>query len=230
MSNSRGSRRARLRLHPGPRHIEEVGMTAEIDSRDEVSPDTSPGPIGPAAESDDLLDHQIDGIEEAGKSRQRPTDRLALVAGLMILVVLTGLVTWTGHRAYVSQRAQQDRNLFLHTARQAALNLTTIDYTRADAEVHRILESATGNFYDVFQKQSQPFIDVVTKAQSKSEGTVVEAGLESEQRDQAQVLVAVDVKTTTSASAAQDPRAWRMRITVQKVGDGAKVANVDFVP
>jgi Mce-associated membrane protein len=40
----------------------------------------------------------------------------------------------------------------------------------------------------------------------------------------------VDVKTSTSASAAQDPRAWRMRITVQKVGDGAKVANVEFVP
>jgi Mce-associated membrane protein len=206
-------------------------MTTEIESRDEVLPETSPpGPASPAAESEDLLDNEIDGIEEAGTTRQRPGDRPAIVAGLMILAVLTGLVTWTGYRAYVSHQAQQDRNLFLHTARQAALNLTTIDYTKADADVHRILESATGNFYDVFEKQSQPFIDVVTKAQSKSEGTIVEAGLESEQRDQAQVLVAVDVKTTTSASAAQDPRAWRMRITVQKAGDGAKVANVEFVP
>ena len=166
----------------------------------------------------------------SGKARQRPRDRLAIVASLMILAVLTGLVTWTAYRAYVSHQAQQERNLFLHTARQAALNLTTVDYTKADADVHRILESATGDFYGVFQKQAQPFIDVVIKAQSKSEGTVVEAGLESEHRDQAQVLVAVDVKTSTSASAAEDPRGWRMRITVQKVGAGAKVANVEFVP
>jgi Mce-associated membrane protein len=181
-------------------------------------------------ESDDTLDNEIDGIEDAGKTHKRSGERLAIVASLTILAVLTGLVGWTGYHAYMSHRSQQRRNLFLHTARQAALNLTTIDYTEADANVHRILDSPTGNFYDVFQKQSQPFIDVVTKAQSKSQGTVVEAGLESEQRGQAQVLVAVDVTTTTAAPTAQDPRAWRMRITVQSAGDGAKGSNVEFVP
>ena len=47
--------------------------------------------------------------------------------------------------------------------------------------------------------------------------------------NEAQVLVAVTVKTSNAGAAEQEPRAWRMKITVQKVGDEAKVANVRFV-
>jgi len=75
----------------------------------------------------------------------------------------------------------------------------------------------------------QPFIDTVKQAQSKSVGTVTEAGLESESENDAQVLVAVAVKTSNVGVAEQQPRAWRMRISVQKVGDQAKVSNVEFV-
>jgi Mce-associated membrane protein len=44
------------------------------------------------------------------------------------------------------------------------------------------------------------------------------------------VLVAVTVKTSNAGAAEQEPRAWRMRLTVKKVGDEAKVSNVEFVP
>ena len=52
---------------------------------------------------------------------------------------------------------------------------------------------------------------------------------ESVSDNEAQVLVAVTVKTSNAGAAEQEPRAWRMKITVQKVGDEAKVANVRFV-
>jgi Mce-associated membrane protein len=39
----------------------------------------------------------------------------------------------------------------------------------------------------------------------------------------------VAVKTSNAGAPEQDPRAWRMRITVQKDGDQAKVSNVEFV-
>jgi Mce-associated membrane protein len=71
---------------------------------------------------------------------------------------------------------------------------------------------------------------VVKHTQSKSEGTVTAAGLESQSDDQAQVLVAVTVQTTNAGSGEQEPRAWRMRISVEKVDDAAKVSNVVFVP
>jgi Mce-associated membrane protein len=156
--------------------------------------------------------------------------RLALAVGVATIVVLAALVAWLGYRAYESHQAQQQRQLFLQIGRQGALNLTTIDYAKADADVQRILDSSTGTFRDDFQKRSGPFIEVVKQAQSKSVGAITEAGLESQQGDQAQVLVAVTVNTSSAGVDEQQPRAWRIRMTVQKVGDGAKVANVEFVP
>jgi Mce-associated membrane protein len=44
------------------------------------------------------------------------------------------------------------------------------------------------------------------------------------------VLVAVSVKTSNAGAADNQPRGWRMRISVQKIGDQAKVSNVEFVP
>jgi Mce-associated membrane protein len=156
--------------------------------------------------------------------------RLATIAGLVLVVVLAGLTGWLGFRTYQSHQADEQRKLFLQVGRQGALNLTTIDWQQADANVQRILDSATGTFYDDFQKRAQPFVEVVKQAQSKSVGTIAEAGLESESDNGAQVLVAVTVKTSNAGAPEQAPRAWRMRISVQKVGDEAKVSNVEFVP
>jgi Mce-associated membrane protein len=146
-----------------------------------------------------------------------------------MVVGLAALTGWLGFRTYQSQQAEAQRHLFLEVGRQGALNLTTISYTEAEADVARILNSATGTFHDDFQKRSQPFIEVVKQAQSKTEGTVTAAGLESVNGDSAQVLVAVSVKTTNAGAPEQQPHAWRMRIAVQKVNDGVKVSNVSFV-
>jgi Mce-associated membrane protein len=169
--------------------------------------------------------------EEAVPAKPRMSHvRLAMIAGLVLVVALGGLTGWLGYRAYQSHQADEQRKLFLSVGRQGALNLTTIDFQHADQDVQRILDSATGTFYDDFQKRAQPFVEVVKQAQSKSEGTIAEAGLESESDNGAQVLVAVTVKTSNAGAPDQAPRAWRMRISVQKVGDDAKVSNVEFVP
>ncbi len=177
------------------------------------------------------------GAQESEETRQEEPPRspmsamrLGTVTGLVIVVVPAALAGWSGYRAYESHQVDQQRNLYLQVARQGALNLTTIDWRQADADVQRILDSATGTFYDDFQSRSQPFIQVVQRVQSKSEGAISEAGLESMSGDQAQVLVAVTVKTSVAGAADPNPRAWRMRVTVQKVGDEAKVADVEFVP
>jgi len=153
----------------------------------------------------------------------------ALVAGAVVVSTLAGLTGWLGYRAYEKHEAQARRALFVQTARQAAVNLTTINYAEVETDVHRIIDSATGAFRDDFEKRSQPFIEVVKAAQSKSEGTVSEAGMESQHGDSAEVLVAVAVKTRT-AGGEEAPREWRMRIGVQVVGNDAKVSNVVFVP
>jgi Mce-associated membrane protein len=187
---------------------------------------TDSGDQGSAAD-----DETTDKADDAAPPKPRMSHvKLATIAGLILVLVLAGLTGWLGFRAYKTYQADEQRKLFLQVGRQGALNLTTIDWQQADADVQRILDSATGTFYDDFQKRAQPFAEVVKQAQSKSVGTVSEAGLESESDNGAQVLVAVTVNTSNAGAPEQAPRAWRMRISVQKVGDEAKVSNVEFVP
>ncbi|MCV7401187.1 mammalian cell entry protein [Mycobacterium fragae] len=156
--------------------------------------------------------------------------RALITLGIAILVALAGVGGWLGYRVHQDRAAQAQRNLYVQVARQAAVNLTTINYTEVETDIKRILDSATGTFHDDFQNRSQPFVDVVKKVQSKSEGTVAEAGVLSENGDHAQVLVAVSVKTSIAAAPEQEPRRWRLRISVEKAGDSAKISNVEFVP
>jgi Mce-associated membrane protein len=194
-------------------------------------------------ENDDAVE-DIDGIEgdavepdtgQADADVPLPPKKIisatwrAMLLGLAVVVALAGLVGWFGVRANHSHQAQAQRNLYLQVAKQGALNLTTIDWQHADADVHRILDGATGEFYDDFAKRSEPFIDVLKQAKAKTVGTISESGLESETTDSGRALVIVSVQTSNNGEAEQVPKEWRMRIDVQKTGDQVKVAKVGFV-
>jgi Mce-associated membrane protein len=203
------------------------------------------GVEGPADESDvdesDVDESDVDDDAEAAADDARdvpaPRSRKPLSApwramsfGLAAVVMLAALVGWLGFRAHQSHQAHVQRSQFLQAARQGALNLTTIDWQHADTDVQRILDGATGQFYDDFAKRSQPFVDAVRHVKASTVGTVTEAGLDTETGGIAQVLVALAVKTSSADAPDQPPRAWRMRIFVQKVGNQVKVSNVEFVP
>lgn len=194
-------------------------------------PDATPDDDAVIAE---ISAEHTDDIEEDARSvrvrwRMAPP-RLALVTGLTMTAALVALVGFLGVQAYHAQRTADLHALYLQVGRQGALNLTTIDWHHADADVHRILGMATGTFYDDFSQRSQPFIDVVKKVQSVSKGTVTVSGVESATDTEAQVLAAVSVQTTTNEAPEPSSRAWRMRLSVEKVGGDVKVSSVEFVP
>ena len=203
-----------------------------VDTQEPVDATEPADETEPADDEAASYDEEAAAAAAAAKPPKPPMShvQLALIAGLVVVVALAGLTGWTGYRAYKAYQGEQERQLFLQVGRQGALNLTTIDWQNAEADVQRVLDSATGTFYDDFQNRSAPFVQVVKQAQSKSVGTIAEAGLESASSDEAQVLVAVTVTTSNVGAPQQEPRAWRMRLTVQKVGDEAKVSNVEFVP
>jgi Mce-associated membrane protein len=202
---------------------EKLGESPVVeDALDEDAADPTDEAVAPRPGRLARLRHRVAG-------RRLSKTGSALVAGAAILALLTGLVGWLGYGAYHTHQAQAQREQFIQVARQGAVNLTTINYTQVDSDVQRILDLATGAFRDDFEQRAKPFIEVVKAAQSKSEGTVTDAGLESQRGDSAQVLVAVAVKSRT-AGGDEAPREWRMRIEVRSVGDDAKVSNVVFVP
>jgi Mce-associated membrane protein len=176
-----------------------------------------------------LDDGPPDGAPDSAVDNPAPSVRRAMLLGAAIVVSLSVLVGWLGFRAYQAHQEQALQSQLLQAARQGALNLTTIDWQHAEGDMQRILDGATGQFHDEFASRSQPFIEAVKQAKSTSVGTITEAGLESEEGGDARVLVAVAVKTSTAGAPEQDPRAWRMRITVHKDDDQAKVSNVEFV-
>lgn len=189
-----------------------------------------------AAEAGEVAEESADAEfpDDEAKAEPQPGQLrrvlVVAVAGLLVLGLVGGL-GWLGWSVYQQQQAQQQRDVFVQVGRQAAINLTTIDFEDAEAGVQRILDSATGTFYDDFSQRSGPFTEVVKQAQSKSTGEVTAAGLESEEGDSAQVLVAVTVQTSNAGAPEQMPRMWRMRISVENTDDGqTKVSNVEFVP
>ncbi len=193
------------------------------------------------AEDIDAEDIDAEDIDEAEADAQSGTKKRVpewvsriprpIAVGVAIIVALLGVGGWLGFRLHQDHQVRAQRNLYVQVARQTAINLTTINYAEVDADIKRVLDSATGDFHEEFQNRSQPFVEVVKKVQSKTEGTIAEAGLLSYTKDQAQVLVAISVKTSMAgAPPDQEPRRWRMRLTVDKTGDGAKVSKVEFVP
>lgn len=162
-------------------------------------------------------------------SRRQPTLRVALVTGLVLVAVLVSLCAWLGYRAHQARQAEQFQDRLVRVAKQSAIDLTSIDYEHADADIQRILDSSTGAFYDDFKSRSGSLVDVVKKVRSKSVGAVTEAGLESISGREGKVLLAVAVSTTKGGAPDGQPRHWRMRVTVSGSGPDVKVSKVDFV-
>lgn len=166
---------------------------------------------------------------EIGATARPSTVRRALTGGIAAVVGLAVLFGWFGQQAYRDHSADKLRRELLAAGKQGAVNLTTIDYARAEADVQRVLDTSTGAFRADFKTRSAALIDVVKKAESKSFGTVTEAAVESVEGKSGRVLVAVEVKTRNRGVDEAQPRYWRMMLTVTKDGDAVKVSKVDFV-
>ncbi|WP_458316934.1 Mce protein [Mycolicibacterium brisbanense] len=154
--------------------------------------------------------------------------RLAALAGAVVVVVLAAATGWLGFRAVQTHLADEKRQMFLDAGRQAALALTNVDWEHAADDVARVLDSASGQFYDDFERRSQSYLAVVKQAKSKSVGTITGSALVSASDTDARVMVAVTVNSS-NAGVADRPRYWRMVLTMQQNPDAPKVSNVDFI-
>ncbi len=169
-----------------------------------------------------------DSAADPGSGPAAAPTRGAIVAGTAV-AVLVAVNGWLVVRDYQVRRTDEVHRAMVQAGRQGAVNLTTIDFERVDDDVQRILDSSTGAFRDDFDNRRAPFVDAARKAQSKSVGTVAEAGLESADGDTGRVLVALTVMTSNRGVPERAPRGWRMRVTVVEERGEFKVAAVEFV-
>ena len=152
--------------------------------------------------------------------------RLALVVAL-VLAVISSIGTIRPDRTAAA--LPDDWRPYVEAAKTVAVALTTIDYRTVDRDVQRILDNATGPFYDSFKQRSAEFTQVVRDARSTSTSVIDEARLESQHDGQVRAFVGLTTTTTNEGQPPQPPRKWRLLITVQKVGDGYKASGVEFL-
>lgn len=149
------------------------------------------------------------------------------------VVVVVGLASLAGFLVVDHLDVRHDADLrgeALAAARQGVVDLTSIDHTKADADVARIVDNSTGGFRDDFQKRSGAFVSVVQDSQVSTAGTVTGVGVESVSDSSAVALVAATSKVTNSAGAQDQPRMWRLRVTLTRDQGVYKMSRVDFVP
>lgn len=213
-----------------------AGTTAR--PADDRAGETNDEPMPDADAAAELDDTQLESEDQTaladddkpnGPRHRDSTRRIALLFGIAAFIAVVALGAWLGYRTNQTRESQQGHDLFLQAGRQAAVNLTSINYNEVDADLQRITDSSTGAFHDDFRQRAPSFAEFVKQIKSVSQATVSDAAVESVHGDDAQVIVAVKVDTSTAADGSQQPRYWRMRIGVQKVDGTAKVTNVEFV-
>ncbi|OBA71396.1 hypothetical protein A5641_01460 [Mycobacterium sp. 1554424.7] len=176
---------------------------------------------------------------EAAEPQSRPSRRrlrlpswsttLKVAAVVLILgfVGVTGYMAWQDHEA--TERSRRAAN-FLAGARQGIINMTSLDFNHAKEDVQRVIDSSTGQFRDDFAQRAKDFTSVVEQSKVTTQGTVNAAALESMDGNSASVLVSATSKITNAAGAKDEPRVFRLRVTVTEDGGQYKMSKVDFVP
>lgn len=148
-----------------------------------------------------------------------------LLAGAMVAAIV--LMVWQHHRAQADRASDRE---FVDAARAGVVALLSIDHSRARDDVQRVLDLSTGAFRDDFQRRADDFVSTAEKSNAVTKGSVTAAALEWARADTGVVLVAAASQVTNAAGARDDPRPFRMSVTLTRDDGRLKMSDVEFVP
>jgi Mce-associated membrane protein len=214
----------------------ETEAEAEAEAADEEAPDAH-------AEADEAVEHSDEEASDETLEAAAPQSRLARwrrrlpslsatskVAAIILICAFagaSGYMVWQDRDT--TKRAQRAAK-FVAGARQGVVNMTSMDFNKAKEDVQRLLDSSTGEFRDDFQQRAKDFASVVEQSKVVTQGTVNAAAIQSMDEHSASVLVAATSRITNSAGAKDEPRVWRLQVTVTEDGGQYKMSKVQFVP
>lgn len=210
----------------GAEGVEEPKDTEAAD--DSASADTRA--VADAAEDDS---RETVATEPGRRWPRRP--KLSSVAAVLAVVISLVAVGASAEMAVLHKHAVRERQQvaeYAAAARQGVVTLTSLDFEHAKEGVQRIVEVSTGTFKDDFLKMADDFTNVVEQSKVVSQGSVqaTAVDLDSMTDNSAVVLVASTSEVTNAAGAKQDPRKYRLIVTMTRDGGQLKMSKVEFVP
>lgn len=230
---------------PDLERAEGAAETADVEITEVPSETATETDLDTDAESDspddsDAGDDTAQAAQEPGPQvrrlagrRRRPNWSTVLtgIAALIIIAAVSGSVYMIKHHEDAVRRRQLVAE-FSAAARQGVVTLTSLNFQNAKNDIQRIVDNSTGSFRDDLLKTADEFGKVVEESKVVEQGTVQLAAvdLDTLTRDSAVVYVASTSEVTNSAGAKQDPRNYRLIVTMTRDGGQLKMSKVEFVP
>ncbi len=214
---------------------------ADEDDEDDDTTTVVDAPEGPDAPADTSVTPETSEADQPSTASTKSTRRRLRVpqwsglgkplaaAAIVAICVLLGASGWMLWHHHTVLAERQRSAAYVAAARQGVINLTSLDFNKAKEDVQRVLDSATGEFRDDFQRRADDFASVVKDSKAVTQGSVGATAVESMNKDSAVILVLANERVTNSAGAKDDPRAFRFRVSVVRDGDQLKISKVEFV-
>ncbi|WP_293219684.1 hypothetical protein [Mycolicibacterium sp.] len=177
---------------------------------------------------------ELEAATQAESPPRPPSVLLQTVAVAATTLVTAGLLGATGYMAWQHHRAAQHSQSaaeFAAAARQDVVNLMSMDYTRAEESVQRVLDGSTGKFRANFDETSDEFIKAIREEKILTTATVNDAAVDSMTADSAVVLVSATSQRQGKEAPKdqQQPRVWRLVLTLEREGGQIKMSGVEFI-
>lgn len=153
------------------------------------------------------------------------------IAVAVLLICATGAAS--GYMVWEHRAAVRDRQKtaeFTAAARQAVVTLMSMNFQNAKKDAQRVADDSTGQFRDDFTRNLNDLTALVEQSKVVTTAKVNGAAVQSISGDSATVLVAASSEVTNSAGAHQEPRAWRLVVTMTRDGGQLKMSRVEFIP
>ncbi len=155
-------------------------------------------------------------------------------AAAALVVLLTGALITVSVLMVLQHRSVEDKQRqaaeYAAAAKQSVVTLMSLDFTSVDEDVQRILDNSTGNFRKEFEAQAKDFATVAKESKVVTEATATAAAVESMTDNDAVVLVTATSTVSNTAGAQQEPRSWRLAVSLTRDGDQIKMSKVEFAP
>jgi len=157
----------------------------------------------------------------------------AVAVGIAALLT-AGLLAATGYMVWQHQKISQQRHTaaeYTAAARQDVINLMSIDYNTAQDSVQRVLDGSTGRFRANFADTADDFVKALKDEKIVTKAAINDAAVESVTGDGAVVLISA-TSQREGAKAPKDqqqPRLWRVVVTLEREDGQIKMSGVDFV-
>ncbi|WP_149440822.1 hypothetical protein [Mycolicibacterium sp. P1-5] len=190
------------------------------------------------AEADDTEDAELAPAEDrdadvAPKKPRKKRSWAKIAAATVAILAIIGLLSVAGLMVWQHQKAEAQRHRtaeFSAAARQGVVNLMSMDFNQAKESVQRVIDDSTGKFKSNFEDGADDLIKAMQQSKVVTKVTVNDSAVESSDKDSATVLVAATSQRTGPDAPKEDqqPRVWRVVVSLQRDGDQLKVSDVEF--